>query len=45
MNDKRLPIPVMLAAFALFAGLVVLFGVNQLYWWLKGEHKDGRRLS
>jgi hypothetical protein len=24
MNDERLPIPVMLAAFAVFAGLVVL---------------------
>ena len=41
MNDERLPIPVMLAAFAVFAGLVVLILTHRLAGWLRGA-RHGR---
>ena len=44
MNDKRLPIPVMLAAFAVFAGPVVLILTHNFIAWIRSRN-DGRRLS
>ena len=37
MNDERLPIPVMLAAFAVFAGLVVIILTHNFCDWCRHE--------